>query len=89
MIPIDLTQFDKDQLLDQMNYVDRSVELYPKLSFLCQTDESLLSPASFGATGAFIGNTLNKYKPDSFQFYSQSDSAIERLVLTKEYIEGL
>ena len=89
MIPIDLTQFDKAQLLDQMNYVDRSVELYPKLSFICQTDESLLIPASFGAKGVFIGNTLNKYKPDSFQFYSKSNSAIERLVLTKEYIEGL
>ena len=89
VIPIDLTKFDKSQLLAQMDMFDGSVELYPKLSFLCQTDESLLVPSSFGATGAFIENTLNKYKPDSFQFYSQNDSAIERLVLTKEYIEGL
>lgn len=76
-----------------MDFVDRSVELYPKLSFICQTDESLLIPKWFNPeTNLVLGlaeGMLNQYKPDSFQFYTRNDSAIERLVLTKEYIEGL
>ncbi len=78
MIPIDLTQFDKNQLLAKMDMFDGSVELYPKLSFLCQTDESLLFPESSGVEGAFTQGLLNKFKPDNFQFYSKSNSDIER-----------
>ncbi len=89
VIPIDLTQFDKNQLLAQMHMFDGTVELYPKLSFLCQTDESLLFPESSGVKGAIAQDLLNKFKPDNFQFYSKSNSDIERLVLTNDYIEGL
>jgi len=78
VIPIDLTQFDKNQLLAKMDMFDGSVELYPKLSFLCQTDESLLFPESSGVEGAFTQGLLNKFKPDNFQFYSKSNSDIER-----------
>jgi hypothetical protein len=86
IVVIDLTKFDKLQLLEQMDVFDGSVELYPKLSFICQTDESLLVPEYFGATGNFIQDKLNKYKPDDFQYYLKDSDRLERLKLDKDYI---
>ena len=86
IVVIDLTKFDKQQLLDQMDVFDGSVELYPKLSFICQTDESLLVPEYFGVMGNLIQDKLNKYKPDNFQFYVKDSDRLERLKLDKEYI---
>ena len=86
IVVIDLTKFDKQQLLDQMDVFDGSVELYPKLSFICQTDESQLLPRFFGAAGRFIEERVNKYKPDNFQFYVKNTDRLERLKLDKDYI---
>ena len=89
VVPIDLSKFNKQQLLDQMNLLDDTVELYPKLSFICQTDESQLIPDFFGVTGRFIQEKLNKYKPDDFQFYVKDSDRIARLKLEKDFIINL
>ena len=69
-----------------MDVFDGSVELYPKLSIICQTDESQLLPRFFGAAGRFIEERVNKYKPDNFQFYVKNTDRLERLKLDKDYI---
>lgn len=86
IVPIDLSKFNKQQLLDQMGVFDGSVELYPKLSFICQTDESQLIPEYFGVTGKLIQEKLNKYKPDDFQFHVKDTDRLERLKLDKDFI---
>lgn len=75
-LEIDLANFDLNQLSEQIDRIDGSLEIYLKLSFVGAIDQSI-----------GVG-TLDKYKQDEFLFAGNADIK-KRLILTAEEIKAL